>query len=179
MKHILILLLSVVSLTSFGQVKDLHLTNALVVAQMDKPQERYAVESNLTDLFIQNGIKAVPSLNYYKMGGSGSVLATDSMKQVLAAQGIDTYVLVTVRGYDRKFKPSERRETLSDKLDEGNLYELYRLDIVSISFEFTFYRNGEFVGNDVVKCGNISDRETVLKRFRKKVSKRIYKKWKK
>lgn len=178
MKTILIILLSFISLTGISQVKDLQLSNALVVAQMDKPQERYAIESNLTDLFIQNGIKALPSLNYYKMGGSGAVLASDSMKQVLSAQGIDTYVLVTVRGYDRKFKPSERRESLTDKLEEGNLYELYRLDIVSISFEFTFYRNGEFIGNDVVKCGNISDRETVLKRFRKKVSKRIYKKWK-
>ncbi len=166
--------------TVFGQTKKqpLNLTNAVVVGQLDNPEDRYSLEINLTQVLVDNGIKAIPSLNIMKMGGDPQVLDSDSLRTELKNKGIDTYLLATVRGYDRKFKKSTKNDDFKTALSVGSLFDLYREDIVSISFEFKFYRNGEFVYGEIVKCGNISDRATVLKRFVKKVNKRVAKKWK-
>jgi hypothetical protein len=162
----------------FAQLSELHLTNALVVGQLDKPEDRYTVEINLTEMLTNAGIKAVPSLNMMKLGSDASMLATDSTQRLVAAKGIDTYVIVSVRGFDRRFKPSVRKDDLNTALGAGSLFPIYREEVVSVSFEFLFYRNGQFVASDIVKCGNVSERDTVIKRFRKKVAKRIVKKWK-
>jgi hypothetical protein len=106
------------------------------------------------------------------------LLAKDSIQKVIAAKGIDTYVIVSVRGFDRNFKPTKRSDDLNSALGAGSLFPIYREEVVSVSFEFLFYRNGQFVGSDIVKCGNVSERDTVIKRFRSKLSKRILKKWK-
>jgi len=177
MKFILSFLLVAVSLSSYGQKPKFKLTNALVVGQIDKPEERYALEGALTNLLVDNGVKASPSLNFLKVGGDSKVLASDSMLLKMKELGFDTYLIANVRGYDRKFKAAGRKDLLVDILGQGSLHELYRQDIVSITFEFSFYRNGQFIGSDLVKLGNISDRESVLKRFSKKISKRIAKKW--
>ncbi len=170
---------ALLTLTSgFSQTKGLHLTNALVVGQLDKPEDRFTLEINLTQLLAENGIKAMASLNVLKQGASPEVLATDSIQSLLKAKGIDTYVLVSVRGYDRKFKPSKNHETLPVELASGHLFPLYRDEISSITFEFKFYRNGEFVGYDLIKMGGVGSRETVLKKFRKAVLKKLAKAWK-
>lgn len=179
MKLVITIVLLSLSVSGFGQKKvKINLTNALVIGQMDKPQERYAIEGQLSQLLAQYNIKAAPSLNYAKVGGDSGVLLEDSIAAKLKADGFDTYLIVSVRGYDRKFKASTRRDSLSEKLGQGNLYEIYRQDAVSVTFEFTFYRNGEYLTTEVVKLGNISDRDSVLKRFNNKVGKRIYKRWK-
>lgn len=161
-----------------AQLSDLHLKNALVVGQLDKPEDRYTVEINLTELLTNSGIKAIPSLNMMKLGSDASMLATDSIQRLVAAKGIDTYVIVSVRGFDRRFKPTMRKDDLNSALGAGSLFPIYREEVVSVSFEFLFYRNGQFVASDIVKCGNVSERDTVIKRFRKKLVKRIDKKWK-
>ena len=178
MKKLIVLLLLVYAPLTFGQLDSIQLTNALVVGQLDNPEERYALEGALSNLLKDHGVKATPSLNYSKHGGDAAILASDSIMNILAEKGIDTYILVTVRGYDRRFKPTTRKDSLAEKLKQVNLYELYRLDAVNVSFEFTFYRDGKFIASDIVKCGNISDRESVLKRFTRKTAKRIEKKWK-
>ncbi len=178
MKNILTTLFLVCCTSLMAQLENLNLSNGVVIGQVDKPEERYALEGALANLLSENGVNATPSLNYIRSGGDSRELASDSLMNVLKQKGFDTYVIVSVRGYDRKFKPSQRRDSLVEKLGQTSLHEIYRLDAVSVSFEFTFYRNGEYIATDIVKCGNISDRESVLKRFRKKVSKRIYKKWK-
>lgn len=155
---------------------NVQLKNALIIGQMDKPEDRYSAEINLVELFASHGIVAKPSLNYVKVGQDSRILAEDSLRALLAAQGIDTYVIVSVRGFDRKFKSSSQK-SLVETLEAGNLFRLYRDGAVSVSFEFIFYRNGEFVGNDIIKCGNISDRDSVIKRLRKKTNKRLTKKW--
>lgn len=165
---------------SFAQNQQkLQLKNALVVAQLDNPEDRYSLEINLTELLVDRGVKAEPSLNYMKVGEDSGILGTDSVLAIMKTKGIDTYCLVSIRGYDKKFKRTQRKDDLNTALEVGSLFDLYRADIVSISFEFKFYRNGEFAYTDIVKCGNVGDRPTVLKRFRKKVGKRIFKKWKK
>ena len=177
--RVLLTILFVVSTAGyFAQLSDLHLTNALVVGQLDKPEDRYTVEINLTEMLTNAGIKAIPSLNMMKLGSDASMLATDSIQRLVAAKGIDTYVIVSVRGFDRRFKPSVRKDDLNTALGAGSLFPIYREEVVSVSFEFLFYRNGQFVASDIVKCGNVSERDTVIKRFRKKLTKRIVKKWK-
>lgn len=162
---------------SNAQKVDLALKNAVVIGQLDNAEDRYSLEINLTELLTSRGVKTIPSLNIMKMGSDSQLLASDSMKMVLKEKGIDTYILASVRGYDRKFKPTTSRDGLFKSLELGSLFNLYQPDIVSVSFEFKFFRNGEFIMSDIVKCGNVSDRETVLKRFRIKVGKRIIKKW--
>ena len=82
---------------------------------------------------------------------------------------------VSVRGYDKKFKLAQIHDNLETALNTGHLFSLYRDEIVSISFEFTFFREGQFMGTDIIKCGNVSSRETVMKRFIKKTTKRVNK----
>lgn len=178
MKHLTVIFVLFLSVIAFGQKETFHLTNALVVGQLDKEEDRYAIEVNLTELLVDAGIKATPSLNVLKLGSDASLLTTDSIQRVIAAKGIDTYLLVSVRGYDRKYKVTEKKEDLQTALNAGNLFGIYREEIVSVSFEFTFYRNGQWVYSDIVKCGNVSNLDSVIKRFRKAVAKRIVKKWK-
>ncbi len=177
MKNLTLLFVAIIITTiSLAQKQQkLHLKNALVIVQVDNPEDRYTLEINMTELLTSRGVKAVPSLNYMKQGGDSHILASDSISQIMKEQGIDTYLVVTIRGYDKRFKKSTRKDSLDAILEEGGIYDLYRQDIVSISFEFKFFRNGEMVYSDIRKCGNISDRPTVIKRFRKKVGKRIYK----
>lgn len=178
MKYFFILIFSVFCSELNAQTKNLDLTNVLVVGQLDKADDRYSIEVALTELLANNGVKALPSMNILKVGNDLQILATDSIKNLLKGKGFDTYVLVSVRGFDKKFKLAKNHGTLSQILTEGHLFPIYRDEAVSVSFEFFFYRNGEFVGTDIVKCGNISSRDTVMKRFRKKLNKRISKHWK-
>lgn len=159
------------------QTKDIHLRNALVVGQLDKAEDRFTMEINLTQLLAESGIKAMASLNVLKEGTPPEMLASDSIQAVLKAKGIDTYVLVSVRGYDRKFKPSKRHESLVAELASSHLFPIYRDEISSVTFEFKFYRNGEFAGYDLIKVNGVGSRETVLKKFRKAINKRLAKSW--
>ena len=181
MKSLLILFITLFVVTgTFAQKKSkqkLNLTNALVIAQLDNPEDRYSLEINFTELLSSRELNAQPSLNFMKFGADSQILASDSILALMKSKGIDTYALVSVRGYDKRFKKSERKDDLKTALTQGSLFDLYRLDIVSISFEFKFYRDGQVVYTDIVKCGNVGDRATVLKRFRKKVGRRIDKKW--
>jgi len=161
---------------AYGLAQDLNLTNALIVGQLSKEEERYSLEITLAEFFGERGIKALPSLNVLKQGAELTDLAEDSLQKLVAEKGIDTYILVSVRGYDRRFKPTEKKEDLKTALGYGTLFSLYREDVVSVSFEFFIYRNNELVAIKIVKCGNISSRETVLKRLRKKLDRKL-KKW--
>ncbi len=177
MKNLLFGILLFSSCSLFAQLENLKLKNALVIAQLDQEEDRFSIEINLTELLSTSGIKAVPSLNILKLGNDASILATDSIQEIARTMGVDTYMLVSVRGYDKKFKPSSCKDDLQQALSVGNLFPMYRDEIVSVSFEFIFYRNGQCVGSDIVKCGNVSDRESVLKKFRKQITKKIINDW--
>jgi hypothetical protein len=166
-----------VATQAMSQTEKLNIKNALVVGQLDKGEDRYTLEVNLTELLTQQGIKAIPSLNMMKMGSDAVLLATDSIQQLVKSKGVDTYILVTIRGYDKRFKPSACKDDLSTALSIGNLFPMYRDEAVSVSFEFIFYRNGQCIGTDIVKCGNVADRDSVIKRFRKVMARRIQNKW--
>ncbi len=163
--------------TTQAQVVDLNLSNALVLAQMENDEDRYTIEVCLTELFSNMKIKTIPSLNVLKTGSPATLLASDSLLQVVKQKGIDTYVLVSVRGYDKKFRAGQCKDDFQTALGVANLYPIYREEIVSVSFEYLFYRNGQCIGSDIVKCGNVSDRDSVLKKFRKVMAKHIFKYW--
>lgn len=156
----------------------LKLKNTIVIAQFDKSEDRYALEVTITELLSEYKIKAMPSLNLLKQGADASILVADTLQKNLKTAGYDTYLVVNVRGYDRKFKPATQKITFAEILDMTSIYNLYRDEATSVSFEFTFFRNNEVVQRNILKCGNISDRNSVLKRFRKKLPKIIEKSWK-
>ncbi|MBI1836615.1 MAG: hypothetical protein HYR91_05055 [Flavobacteriia bacterium] len=178
MKKIIFVLFAFLTFSSNAQTENIHLTNALVVGQLDKSDDRYLIEAALTELLTNSGIKATPSINILKVGNDSKILASDSIQNILKAKGFDTYILVSVRGFDKRFKLAKKQGTLLELLSEGHLFPIYRDEAASVSFEFFFYRNGVFVGTDLVKCGNISSKETVIKRFKKKIRKCIIRKWK-
>ena len=151
----------------------LKLTNAIVIGQFDKPEDRYAVEVTLTEFFTQAKIKSLPSLNILKQGSPSAVLANDTLQMQMKANGYDTYLVVSVRGYDRKFKASEAKTTFAEILERTSIYHLYRDEATSVTFEFTFFRGNQVVYRDVLRCGNISNRDSVIKRFRKRLPKKV------
>ena len=178
MKKLLFIVVLLVASSVNAQTKGLALKNALVIGQLDKEEDRYSIEINVTEILSSAGVKAVPSLNVLKLGSDAQLLATDSVQKIVAAKGLDTYVIVSVRGYDRKFKLSTIKDDFKTALGAGNLFPIYREEIVSVTFEFKFFRNGQQVAADIIKCGNISDRDSVIRRLRKALAKHVEKKWK-
>jgi len=161
-----------------AQKNDVHLKNAVVIGQFDKIQDRFTIESMITRLFVDHKINAVPSLNYIKMGEDASLLSSDSLQQVFSQSGFDTYVIVSVRGYDRKYKPSTSQLSFKEKLEQGTLREIYINGSVSVTFEFAFYQNNTQKRIKHIRCTNVSDRDSVLKRLTKKMEKTLKKGWK-
>lgn len=179
----------IVSTSLFGQEEKERITsedlpgvdsleNVVVVGQIDFQQDLFALEINLTSLFNQYGVKTKSSLNIVKQGASATSLANDSIQNILKDQGFDTYLLISVRGYDRKFKPSTNILSLNKNLTSEHLFPLYRDDIVSVTFELTFYRDGEPLENRLVKIGTVGSQDAVLKKLNKKMAKLIKKEWK-
>ncbi len=156
----------------------LNLTNVIIVGQMDDPADRYSVEISMTELFGNAGIKSKASLNLIKQGADSQELASDSVATALNGEGFDTYMVISVRGYDKRFKNSNTQESLSDALSRGNLFSIYQEGVVSVSFEYKFFRKGQLVHSEIIKCGNAGSRQKVMRKLRKKVTKRIEKSWK-
>ncbi|MEY4288260.1 MAG: hypothetical protein RLZZ30_348 [Bacteroidota bacterium] len=176
MKAILTIFLFV-SIFSFGQ--SIKFKNAVVVAQFDKSEDRYAMELNYAEILQQHGYKAMPSFNVLKQGEPLVNLANDSIKKILRSKGVDAYAILNVRGYDRRFKPSEAKISLKEILEMTSIYHIYRDEATSVTFEFTFFDlNDQLIGRSLLKCNNVSDRDSVMKRFRKKMPKLIASGWK-
>ncbi|HLW38765.1 MAG TPA: hypothetical protein VKX31_00145 [Brumimicrobium sp.] len=176
---VLCTLFIVIASNVWGQVKnqDLNLTNVLVVAQQDDLSDRYSLEVALLQLFNYYDIKSKASLNIIKEGGSPDILVSDSIQQQLKEEGIDTYLLVSVRGYDNRFKPSERISSLDEELKAGHLFPLYRESASRVTFTFTFYRDLEPVYSTLIRTGTVGSKEAVLKKLMKKVEKELSRKW--
>lgn len=158
--------------------KDLKLTNAVVVSHLDKQEDRFSLEIAMSEILSRSNVKNTVSLNLLKQGGDPQVLITDSMSTLLKEKGFNTLMLVSVRGYDKTFKPSSKNFNITEDLAAENLFPLYKEDIVSVTLEFHFYRNNELVYTDLLKISGASSRDKVLKKLRKKLTKKINKDWK-
>lgn len=165
---------------SFGLVthsQSLTLKESVVIGQFDKPEDRYTMEVTMCEILNALSVKAVPSSNFVKQGGNSIILASDSSMQALKAKNLNTYCLINVKGYDKRFKKSEILPSFSEGLERATLYNLYKDEIASVSFEFIFYRDSKPVFNDVLKIGNIGNRDDVIKRLKKKAPKHIVEHW--
>lgn len=173
----LVSILAFFATSSYTQTKGLNLTNALVVSKVNDQEDRFSMEVAIAELLTQAKIKNAVSLNIIKQGGDAQIIAGDSITKLLAGKGINTVLLVSIRGYDKKFKSSNSQITLVEDLAADNLFRLYQDDITSVTIEFHFFRDGKMVGSDLVKIPGVSTREAVLKKLRKKVGKKIEKDW--
>lgn len=182
MKTIILSFLLLATSLSFGQKKAVippirNLRNFMLVGKIDKPDDRYAIEVNLTRYLTQFGFKILPSLNYSKVGNSSEILASDSLAEILKAKGVNKQLLVSVRGYDKKFQPASKLpETLKEALDQGHLFPLWQDQVTSVTFEFTLYVDGKFAGYEMVRVTGISTRQSVFTKLEGKLE-GISRKW--
>jgi hypothetical protein len=175
MKYLFFISLAILS--NVGHAQGIKLNNALVITQFDKEEDRYAMQALMTDILKGYQIKALPLMNVLKQGEDPQHLLNDSIQQILLQKGYDTYLVVNVRGYDRNFKASEDTQTLAELLETTSIYQIYREEATSVSFEFSIYRGGQLISRQVLRCGNVSDRDSVLKRLRKKLPKKVIPIW--
>ena len=164
-------------LTQLVSAQSVKLTNAVVITQFDKEEDRYVIQALMADILKGYQIKALPVMNVLKQGEDPQHLLNDSIQQIIVQKGFDTYLVVNVRGYDRTFKPSEDTQTLAELLETTSIYQIYRDEATSVSFEFSIYRDGKLVSRQVLRCGNVSDRDSVLKRLRKRLPKKVIPTW--
>lgn len=178
-KSLLSFLFISAGLLGFAQAKfpPLKLNNALVVSHLDKESDQFSLEIAVSDVLSKAKIKNTVSLNVLKAGGDPQVLMTDSLSQLLKGKGINTLMLVSVRGFDNRFRPSSGNMTLAEDLAADNLFPIYKEEITSVTFEFHFYRDGKLVYTDLLKIGGINSRDKVLRKLRKKLAKKVVKDW--
>lgn len=175
MKYSLTLFLLLFAKGLFAQ--NIKLKNAVVIAQFEKEEDRYAMQATLSELLKSNNVSVLPVMNVLKQGEDIQHLLNDSIQALIIQKGYNTFLVVNVRGYDRKFKVSDDTQTLAEMLETTSIYHIYRDEATSVSFEFSIYRDGKLIDRQVLRCGNVSDRDSVLKRLRKRLPKRIIPNW--
>lgn len=177
-KLVFILGLLLFSLAVKSQDQPLNLENVLVVGQQDKLQDQYTLELAILELMQKNNINAKASLNVIKQGQDPTILASDSIQRKLANQGIDTYMLVSVRGYDKRFNPSSNIQKMDEELRAGHLFKLWRESASTITYTVIFYRNNIPARYDLIRVRAGNSEEKAMKRLSKKIDKLIQKEWK-
>ncbi|HLV42037.1 MAG TPA: hypothetical protein VKY37_07150 [Brumimicrobium sp.] len=155
----------------------LNLKNVLVVAQQDDLSDRYTIEVALLQLFNSYNINSLASLNVLKQGGSADILMSDTTRQELSDKGINTYLLVSVRGFNNRFKPSSRVKDFEEEINAGHLYPLYRESASTVTFTFTFYRDLQPVHSEMIRTGTVGSKDAVMKKLMKKVERKLVKEW--
>lgn len=155
----------------------LNLENALVIAQQDEQSDRFSLEVATLQLLNSYGVKTKASLNVLKQGGTADVLLTDSLQSKLKKEGVDTYMLISVRGYDKRFRPSDEINTLKEEIEAGHLFPLYRESATSVTFTITFYRDGKPVHYELIKTGTVGSKDAVIKKLMKKMERSLRKDW--
>lgn len=176
MKSILIICLFLIgTFQLFAQ--NVMLYKAVLVAQLDRPEDKFTAEINLAEIFTENKVEVIPSLNLLKQGAPLSVLVSDSIKSILNQRQINTYILVNVRGFDRSFRPSTKIGTLEQELSVGHMFPLFRDEITSMTLEFNFFRDDKLIHTELLRLRNVSTKEKVIQKLHKKLPSRI-KRWK-
>lgn len=181
MKNLLLIAISVFFMNHYAWTQEkeaLNLKNVLIVGQQDDMSDRYILEVGLLQLFADYNIKAKASLNVIKQKGTDEILLNDTIYQTLKDEGIDTYLLVSIRGYNKRFKPSDEASPLEDEINAGHLYPLHRESASNVTFSFTFYRDMKPVHHELIRTGTVGSKDAVMKKLLKKVEKRLARDWK-
>ncbi len=178
MKIYAVVILLIIGFSNSIQAQDeLNLKNALVIAQQDEQSDRFSLEVAVLQLLNDYGVKTKASLNVLKQGGTADVLLTDSLQTKLKEEGIDTYMLISVRGYDKRFRPSDKINSLQEEIEAGHLFPLYRESATSVTFTVTFYREGKPVHYELIKTGTVGSKDAVIKKLMKKMERSLRKDW--
>jgi len=168
----------IISTFSQAQEGQLRLDNVLIVGQQDELADKYSLELAVLDIMKSNNIKTKSSLNVLKQGEDPVVLANETTQKTLKAEGIDTYMLISVRGYDKRFNASTNLQPLKDELSAGHLFSVWREGASSVTFTITFYRNNIPVHNELIRIKSTNSKGAVLKKLSKVIDKQITKSWK-
>ncbi|MBW7866779.1 MAG: hypothetical protein H3C31_00480 [Brumimicrobium sp.] len=161
----------------FAQNRPLQTRNALVIAQQNDVSDRYSLEIALIQMLNAYNVKTKASLNVIKQGGSPLALLSDTLQSKLKEEGIDTYLLVSVRGYNTKFKFPSKQTSFEEEIKAGHLFPLYRDNTTNVTFTFTFYRNLEPIHTELIRVGNVGSKEVVIRKLMKQVEKKLNKSW--
>ena len=92
MKNLLYCFLIFASFSLHAQ--GLKLTNTVLVAQLDRPEDKFTAEINLAEIFAECGVNVVPSLNLLKEGAPLSILVSDSLKSILKEKQLEKFALI-------------------------------------------------------------------------------------
>lgn len=174
-----ILLLTGLLLMVFSPVlaqKKMNLNNVVVTGLFDKKDQRFQMEIFVAERLIDNGIKTTLSLNYLKEGANIVALASDSVQQKIQQDGYDKIILVSVRGFESKFKPVTTYLPLAEELELGHLFPMFREEASNMTFEFKFYEGTKMIGYDMIKVSSPSEKG-MFKKLSKALNKRIKKYW--
>ncbi len=151
-----------------------NLKGALLVVKNDKFNERFSAEVNIAKIFSPFQMPMLLSVNLIKENASLSELNTAKVQGEMAAKNINSVLVVSVRGYDTRFKPRTKIPlTLEEMLEEGNLYPVTQDDISSVTIEFIQYVGGKFNGYHIMRLGSASDKQKVYKKMQKKLNRAI------
>lgn len=168
----------ILSFNSLGQDDgSLNLKNVLIVGQQDELSDRYILEVGLLQLFTEYNIRSRASLNIVKQRGTDDFLLNDSIQQILRSEGIDTYLLVSIRGYNKRFRLSDEANPIKEEINAGHLYPLYRESASTVTFSFTFYRDMKPIHYELIKTGTVGSKDSVMKKLLKKVERKLVKEW--
>lgn len=160
-----------------GFAQSLNLKNVVVVAQQDKLKDQYTLELAIVELMRDNNVNAIASLNIVPDGRDPVVLATDSLQRNLLNKGFDTYMLVSVRGYDKRFNPPENLVNMKEELSAGHLFQLWRESASTVTFTVIFYRNNVPAHSELIRVRARGSKDKMMKGFTRKMERRLKKGW--
>jgi hypothetical protein len=170
----LVLSVGILNAKKVKQPKISGITGALLVVQNDKFDNRFSAEVNMGKIFSLLRVPLLLSVNLIKEGNPLTEIASQRVNGEMAAKGINTVLIVSVRGYDTRFKPRTIiPETLEEMLKEGNLYPLVQNEVASVTIEFFQYVGGVFKGYEMMRIGGASDKQKLYKRLQKRLERRI------
>jgi len=86
-------------------------------------------------------------------------------------------MLISVRGYDKRFRPAEKIKSLEEEIKAGHLFPLYRESATSVTFTVTFYRDGEPVHSELIKTGTVGSKDAVIKKLMRKMERSLKRDW--
>ncbi len=175
----LIIFLAFLALNSAWSQKVKHppinnMKGAMLLVKNDNAQERFSVEANLGKILATYNMPLLLSINLINQGAPLKELAGARVQNEMSARGINSVIVVSIRGFDQRFKPRTKiPATLEEMLEEGNLYPLSQEDVTTVTIEFIQYVGGKFHGYHMMRVGNASNKSKVYSKIQKKLNRQI------
>jgi hypothetical protein len=154
-----------------------NMQGAMLLVKNDNAQERFSVEANLGKILATYNMPLLLSINVINQGAPLKELAGARAQNEMSARGINSVLVVSIRGFDQRFKPRTKiPATLEEMLEEGNLYPISQEEATTVTIEFIQYVGGKFNGYHMMRIGSASNKSKVYTRIQKKLN-RLVPKW--